>query len=261
MVYLRFWYLLPRFIVSLLFAGSLAVLLRGESTYDDLVAVFEYVRVTGTEFWNGFLVVFLLLAIAWLAMVVQQAILIPATHVSGRILRMIFKERKVAFASLSAFELGRHLFRENHQEIMDFVNIRAISTPELFEEYKDLKPRIEMYYKMVSDQYLSVEDVNMLDIFTYESSLTQEQAHSDKYKNNIELLQFSLVLLPMLYFDMHVLELYSNWLAFVFLYLLWGIAVMYYYRRMKYKYAYYLMWSYLESFNIGEPAEIADRPI
>jgi hypothetical protein len=195
-------------------------------------------------------------------MIIQDAILVLIKMMIKKSV-CIFTKKDIKFPliQLSCFEYARKLFIDNNKDLMNFVKIKTFSTPDLFSEYDMYKKYVKDYYNEINKQFKKIHNIKILEVFTYESSLIQEQAHSDSYRNNNNLLLFSCLLIPVIFVDFYVLNLFKNHVIFLILYICWLPIAYYFFKRMKIKYAYYLLWSYLESFNIGDSAEIADRAV
>lgn len=261
MEYIRFWHILPKILFSQIFLFSTIVLIKQHETYSFINTLINNLMITQDHFWNGFIIVFIILSLSWFILMIQEGII----HLIKLIIRKLFKiifggKIKYPVFQLNSYEYAQFLFKNNTDEIINYIRISSLAVPDLFAKYKTSSKNAEIYFEDVKNKFISSNNVDLLFNLTYDTSITQEQANADKYKNNIHLLEFSCVLFIIIIADLFVV--YGNLFPLIYLLLslvFWIVISLYFHKQLKVRYSYYLIWSYLDSFRLGDWATMTDR--
>jgi hypothetical protein len=216
--------------------------------------------ITQDNFWNGFIIVFAIISLSWFIQIIQEGIIHLVKLMIRKFLNMLFSRNIVYPAlQLDSYQYAQYLFKINADGIIDFVKFSSLAVPEIFTKYKASNKNAETYYDNVKNKFIKSTNLDMLFNLTYDSSLTQEQANAEKFKNNIHLLEFSCFLFPIILIALGS----ANGNLWLFVYLLpiivWILIALYFHKKMKIRYAYYLIWAYTDAFKLGDWANISDR--
>lgn len=260
--YLRFWRYFPRFTFGILFTFEIFVLLFGK---DESIKAITNAMSFGYKNYGGFalgvLVIFFLIIVATLGLFFLDMLISSLASLLRYFTKLglfdrLFLRPNIAVLLLPDFELAFYLFEKDHDQLMEFQELRGVSEPDTIKFKKEIK-ELE---SQIKEHIMKIKNKEMATLLSYFAAITQEQRFADYLKWDVMQIYYLWIVLICAFISLLCIGCTSfvaiAWLIISLFIILCTVPLLIY---RKLRLAYYLIFSYVDSFVFGESPEIADR--
>jgi uncharacterized Tic20 family protein len=137
MEYFRFWHILPKILFSQVFLFSTIVLVKQRDSYSFINSLIKNLMITQDSFWNGFVIVFVILSSSWFILIIQEGVIHIIKLMIRKFLNILLSGKiKYPVLQLDSYQYAQYLFKENANEIVSFIKFSSLAIPDLFSKYK-----------------------------------------------------------------------------------------------------------------------------
>jgi len=260
MEYLRFWNRFPKMLLAVIFYVQLHVLLRGASFSDDLKLMTDTVKKLG-DVASGFALLLIFLSIISIFNLLLSGTAYYAKQILSKCVNTIFHGKiLVPWIQYSAMAYAMYLAAQNSLQIRMFYRLKALAIPEVFNNYSIASKQVDAFWKEIVKSVNPSLNLDLALYFSHFIGVTQEQVNSNILRGDVEVIEYSCIVIFLFAFDLFVIYKSMHILMTgIFISVCWLVVVLPFYKKFKTKFAYYLLWSYLDTFSVGELAATSDR--
>lgn len=259
MEFTKFWNYYPKYVIAILFLLIVHFLLRGNMIGGDYSYFLNSIIVLG-DFTVGVVIIIILIICIFFSVSALNIINYFFKKAIRRALFFIFRGKyKYPGLQLSSMEYSFHLLEENEKFLFSFHEIRTLTDTELFNKLDKTKKSLTKYHDDIKKFLKSIDNYELAYYLTYDAAYTQEQAKLNQYKSIVETWEFFFISVMILLFSFFS---YFSFLEAVLLYLVTlsvCILLVYpLYRRARIRFAYFLIFLFMENFIVTDTT-IEDR--
>ena len=262
--YLRIYKKIPRAVLGTTFFVEICILLRRSAFISDIDHIIHLIVNMAGNVIGGVIFLLLLMTVAVIGVKILGVIFFFMDTIFRKIISLRYLNKRLPPELIfTPFELSLYFLKKHKKQVLDFFRGKSISSsPALSIDYKKSMKNFHKHENFILNHINNLENIELAHALSYYSGVTQEQVLEDYLSEKIDDLKYSWIVILITPALISMLDINISgyvWSLLFILSLVWIFLSIPLLIRLKRRYAYYLIWSYLDTFSFGELAQTVDR--